>query len=59
MNPLNDEHGQISAEMVLLLGAIMVIVIIAGVYVFGISKSVSGNVTEVTNSARSSAINRM
>jgi uncharacterized protein (UPF0333 family) len=56
---LNDEKAQISAEMVLLLGAIMVIVIVAGVYVFGISKSVSGNVTQVVDTARGSAINRM
>ena len=55
----NDEKAQISAEMVLLLGAIMVIVIVAGVYVFGISKSVSGNVTQVVDTARGSAINRM
>ena len=55
----NDEKAQISAEMVLLLGAIMVIVIVAGVYVFGISKSVSGNVTQVVDKARGSAINRM
>ena len=54
-----DEKAQISAEMVLLLGAIMVIVIVAGVYVFGISKSVSGNVTQVVDTARGSAINRM
>jgi uncharacterized protein (UPF0333 family) len=56
---LLDEKAQISAEMVLLLGAIMVIVIVAGVYVFGISKSVSGNVTQVVDTARGSAINRM
>jgi len=56
---LDDEKAQISAEMILLLGAIMVIVIVAGVYVFGISKSVAGNVTQVVNTARDSTINRM
>jgi uncharacterized protein (UPF0333 family) len=54
-----DEKAQISAEMLLLMGAILIIVIIAGVYVFGISKSVSGNVTQVVDTARDTSINRM
>ena len=56
---LVDEKAQISAEMLLLVGAILVIVIVAGAYVFGISKSLSGNVTQVVDTARGSAINRM
>jgi uncharacterized protein (UPF0333 family) len=56
---IKDEKAQISAEMILLIGAILIIVIIAGTYVFGISKSVSGNVTQVVDTARDSSINRM
>jgi uncharacterized protein (UPF0333 family) len=56
---LKDEKAQISAEMLLLFGAIILIVIVAGVYVFGISKSVAGNVTTVINTARDSSINKM
>jgi uncharacterized protein (UPF0333 family) len=56
---LKDEKAQISAEMVLLFGAIILIVIVAGVYVFGFSKSVAGNVTSVINTARDSSINKM
>ena len=56
---LKDEKAQISAEMLLLVGAIIVIVVVAGAFVFGMSKSVSGNVTQVINKARDSAINKM
>lgn len=54
-----DEKGQISAEMILLIGAMLVIVIVAGTYILGISKSVAGNITSVIDTARDSAINRM
>ena len=56
---LSDEKAQISAEMILLIGAILVIVIVAGQYVFSISNSVAGNITDVTNTARDSAIGKM
>jgi len=54
-----DEKAQISAEMILLLGALMVLVIVAGRWIFDISRSVAGNVTGVVDAARDSAINRM
>jgi len=54
-----DEKAQISAEMILLMGALMVLVIVAGNYIFGISRSVAGNVSGVVDAARDSAINRM
>lgn len=54
-----DEKAQISAEMILLMGALLVLVIVAGNYIFSISKSVAGNVTDVVDASRNSAINRM
>jgi uncharacterized protein (UPF0333 family) len=54
-----DEKAQISAEMILLIGAILVIVIVAGKYILSISSSVAGNITEVVGTARDSAIGKM
>ncbi|GAB6056040.1 class III signal peptide-containing protein [Methanobacterium movens] len=56
---LIDEKAQISAEMVLLIGAILVIVLVAGSYVFDISQSVAGNISSVIDTARNSTINKM
>ncbi|QUH23883.1 class III signal peptide-containing protein [Methanobacterium alkalithermotolerans] len=56
---LIDEKAQISAEMVLLIGAILVIVLVAGSYVFDISQSVAGNISSVIDTARDSTINKM
>ncbi|MEN4007174.1 MAG: class III signal peptide-containing protein [Methanobacterium sp.] len=56
---LIDEKAQISAEMILLMGALLIIVIVAGNYIVGISRSVAGNVSGVIDAARNSAINRM
>lgn len=54
-----DENAQISAEMILLVGAILVLVIVAGTYILDITESVSGNITEVIDTARNSTINKM
>ncbi|CDG65342.1 MAG: hypothetical protein PWQ15_977 [Methanobacterium sp.] len=54
-----DERAQISAEMILLVGAILVIVIVAGGYIFGISQSIADDITSVVNTARDTTINRM
>ncbi|MGC9516566.1 MAG: class III signal peptide-containing protein [Methanomicrobiales archaeon] len=54
-----DEKAQISAEMILLVGAILVLVIVAGTYIFDISSSIAGNITEVIDQARDSTINKM
>lgn len=56
---LMDEKAQISAEMILLIGALLVLVIVAGSYVLGISKAVAGNVTDVINTARDTTINKL
>ena len=54
-----DEKAQISAEMILILGAIMIIVIVVGKFVFDMSNSTAGNISNVVNSARDSSINKM
>jgi uncharacterized protein (UPF0333 family) len=54
-----DEKAQISAEMILLVGALLVLVIIAGNFIFGIAQSVAGNVSDVVETARNTTINRM
>nr|WP_319374599.1 class III signal peptide-containing protein [uncultured Methanobacterium sp.] len=54
-----DDKGQISAEMILLIGAMLVIVMVAGGYIFGITNSFAGNITQVINTARDNAIGKM
>ncbi|MDO8870014.1 MAG: class III signal peptide-containing protein [Methanobacteriaceae archaeon] len=56
---LIDEKAQISAEMILLIGAILVIVLIVGGYVFDISSSIAGNISSVVDNARDSTINKL
>ena len=58
-NHILDNGGQISAEMILLIGAILIIVIVAGGYILDISNSIAGNITSVVDSARDNTINRM
>lgn len=58
-NDFLDNKGQVSAEMVLLIGAILVIVIVAGGYIVGITQSIAGNITSVVDTARDTTINRM
>ncbi|MCE5214048.1 MAG: class III signal peptide-containing protein [Methanobacterium sp.] len=55
---LMDEKAQISAEMILLIGALIILVIIAGTYILGISKSIAGNVSLVVDAARDNTINK-
>ena len=54
-----DENGQISAEMILIMGALLVLVIVAGGFIFNISSSIANNVSSILNTARTSTINRM
>ena len=49
MKDFSDDSGQISAEMILLIGAMLVIVIIAGGYILD----------SVIGTARDTSINRM
>ncbi len=54
-----DEKAQLSAEMILLIGAILVIVIVAGSFIYDITDSIAGNITGIIDTARDSTINRM
>jgi uncharacterized protein (UPF0333 family) len=54
-----DDKAQISAEMILIMGALLVIVIVAGNWIFNISKAVAGNVSNVVDTAKDSTINKM
>lgn len=56
---LLDERAQVSAEMILIIGALLIIVIVVGVYVRGIASSIAGNVTDVINKARDSTIQKL
>jgi uncharacterized protein (UPF0333 family) len=56
---LIDEKGQISAEMILLMGAIFVIVLIVAGYVTGITNDIANSVSDVVDAARDSTINRL
>mgnify|MGYP001004186417 CR=1 FL=1 len=56
---LMDEKAQISAEMILLLGGLIILVIIVGGFVLDISGSVAGNVSEVLDTARDSTIGKL
>lgn len=54
-----DNKGQISAEMILLVGAMLVVVIVAGGYIYGLNKNIAGNITDVTNVARDNTLGRL
>lgn len=59
LHMLIDEKAQISAEMILIMGALLVLVIVAGNWIFNISQSVAGNVSTVVGAAKDSTINKM
>ena len=54
-----DEKAQISAEMILIMGALIILVIVAGIWIKNISMSVAGNVSTVVGAAKDSTINKM
>jgi len=56
---LMDEKAQISAEMILIMGAILILVIVAGGFIYNITTQIKNNVTSVLDSARTNTINRM
>jgi uncharacterized protein (UPF0333 family) len=56
---LMDEKAQISAEMILLLGGLIILVIVVMSFVLDISGSVAGNVSEVLDTARDSTIGKL
>ena len=54
-----DENAQIRAEMILILGAMLIVVIIAGNFIFNISQQIANSIGTVLNTAMNSTINRM
>ena len=54
-----DENAQISAEMILIMGALLVLVIVAGGFIINISHEIATSISNVINIARDSTINRM
>jgi uncharacterized protein (UPF0333 family) len=58
-NMLMDEQAQISAEMILIMGVLLIIVIVAGGFIFNMSQQIANSVGNVINTARDSTINRM
>ncbi len=56
---LLEEEAQVSAEMILIIGALLVIVIVVGVYVRGIAETIAGNITDVIDAARDSTIQKL
>lgn len=54
-----DEHAQISAEMILIMGVLLVIVIVAGGFITNMAHQIADSVNNVLNAARDSTINRM
>jgi uncharacterized protein (UPF0333 family) len=56
---LMDEHAQISAEMILIMGVLLVIVIVAGGFIINMSHQIANSVNNVLNTARDGTINRM
>lgn len=54
-----DEKAQISAEMILIMGALLVLVIVAGGFIFNISKQIATSINNVVDTTRNSTINRM
>jgi len=56
---LMDEHAQISAEMILIMGVLLVIVIVAGGFITNMAQQIANSVNSVLNTARDGTINRM
>jgi uncharacterized protein (UPF0333 family) len=56
---LMDEKAQISAEMILIMGALLVIVVVVGLFIFNISQQIANSINSVLDKARDSTINRM
>ncbi|WP_224426197.1 class III signal peptide-containing protein [Methanobrevibacter sp. TMH8] len=56
MKIFNDKNGQISAEMILLIGTILIIVILAGNYIFKISDSINSSLLNLIEKVRDSIL---
>ncbi|MCL2687161.1 MAG: class III signal peptide-containing protein [Methanobrevibacter sp.] len=56
---IREDSGQGSAEMILLMGVILVIVIIAGTYIFNISESINNSLKSLLEKGRNSVLNKL
>ena len=56
---LKEESGQTSAEMIILIGAILIIVIIVGNYIFNISESINEALKSLLEKGRNSILYRL
>ena len=54
-----EESGQVSAEMILLIGAILVIVIIAGNFILNISQSINDSLKDLLEKGRESTLKKL
>lgn len=54
-----EENGQGSAEMILLIGALLVIVIVVGNYIFNISESINDRLKSLIEKGRNSILYRI
>lgn len=56
MKILKEEEGQGSTEMILLIGAIMIIVIVVGNYIFNITESTNKGLKNLIEEGRESIL---
>ena len=56
---LKEENGQGSAEMILLIGALLIIVIVVGNYIFNISESINDSLKSLIEKGRNSILYRI
>ncbi|MDR2624303.1 MAG: hypothetical protein LBC39_07035 [Methanobrevibacter sp.] len=56
---LNEESGQSSAELMLLMGTIIVIVLLVGIYVTNILHSIDDGLKSLVENGRDSLINKL
>ena len=56
---LKEEKGQGSAEMILLIGAILVIVIVVGNYIFSITENINNNLKTLLEKGSDSVLCRL
>jgi len=54
-----EEEGQGSAEMILLIGAILIIVIVVGNYIFSISENINNSLKTLLEKGRDTLLNKI
>ncbi|MDR3222565.1 MAG: hypothetical protein LBT66_02335 [Methanobrevibacter sp.] len=59
INIISEESGQSSAELMLLVGTIIVIVLLVGVYITNITHSIDNGLKSLVEDGRDSLINRL